>query len=243
MQKAYLEAISIPEAWSILDSTAKRTTVTIAVIDDGVEATHPDLEGTVIKGYNVIDKNDDTRPRGRHGTGMAGIVGAIRNNMIGLAGILDSVRILPIFDGEVPSFPAMADAFTYLINKRKDDVKVILMTEGSGSSSSQFVTDKILEATAAGMLVVVAAGNHHFDLDITPDFPCSFGRSPTDGVLCVAATYGTKMQLTDDSNFALAVDIAAPGNEIVTTDLRGKYATAKHTSPAAAIVAGIAGML
>ncbi|EER13863.1 thermitase, putative, partial [Perkinsus marinus ATCC 50983] len=188
MQKAYLEAISVPEAWGILDSIAERTPVTIAVIDDGIEAAHPDLKGTVIKGYNVVDKNDDTSPRGHHGTSMAGIIGAIRNNMIGLAGILDSVRILPIFDGEAPSFPAMADAFTYLINKRKDDVKVILMTEGSDSESSQALTDKIQEANAAGMLVVVTAGNKHRDLDINPDFPCSFGRSPADGVLCVAAT-------------------------------------------------------
>ncbi|EER07812.1 hypothetical protein Pmar_PMAR022019 [Perkinsus marinus ATCC 50983] len=90
---------------------------------------------------------------------MAGIVGAIRNNKIGMAGILDSVRILPIFDGKDLTYSAIEDAFTYLIDKRKGDVRVILMTEGSDSSSSQAVTDKILEATAAGMLVVVTAGN------------------------------------------------------------------------------------
>ncbi|EER06568.1 thermitase, putative [Perkinsus marinus ATCC 50983] len=243
MQKAYLEAISIPEAWGILDSTPKRTSVTIAVIDDGIEATHPDLKGTVIKGYNVVDKNDDTSPRGPHGTGMAGIIGAIRNNKIGIAGILDSVRILPISTGELSTWPAMADAFKYLINKRRDDVKVILMTEGSFSSRSKAVTDKIREATAAGMLVIVTAGNEYLDLDITPYFPCSFDRSPTDGVLCVTATYGTKMQLMDQSNFGLAVDIAAPGYKTVATILEGEYGTRSGTSGAAAIVAGIAGML
>ncbi|EER05583.1 thermitase, putative [Perkinsus marinus ATCC 50983] len=243
MQKAYLEAISVPEAWGILDSTPKRTPVTIAVIDDGIEATHPDLKGTVIKGYNVVDKNDDTSPRGEHGTSMAGIIGAIRNNKIGMAGILDNVRILPIFDGEKPTIPTLEDAFTYLINERKDDVKIILMTEGSDSKSSQALTDKILEANAAGMLVVVTAGNKHHDLDINPDFPCSFGRSPADGVLCVAATSRTKMRLTVESNFGSAVDIAAPGNKIFETVIKGQYATAKGTSEAAAIVAGIAGML
>ncbi|EEQ97195.1 hypothetical protein Pmar_PMAR008431 [Perkinsus marinus ATCC 50983] len=55
MQKAYLEAISVPEAWDIVDSGPKRTPVTIAVIDDGIEATHPDLKDIVIKGYNVVD--------------------------------------------------------------------------------------------------------------------------------------------------------------------------------------------
>ncbi|EER07813.1 thermitase, putative [Perkinsus marinus ATCC 50983] len=242
-QKDYLEAISIPEAWGILDSTAKRTPVTIAIIDEGIEATHPDLKGTVIKGYNVVDKNDDTRPRGPHGTYMAGIVGAIRNNKIGIAGVLDSVRILPIFDGEVSTYSAIEDAFTYLINKREGDVRVILMTAGSDSTSSQAVTEKIREATAAGMLVVITAGNEHLDLDKAPYFPCSFSRSPTDGVLCVAATYGSNMQLEDKSNFGSAVDIAAPGYDIATTFLEGVYGTTSGTSGAAAIVAGIAGML
>ncbi|EER07817.1 thermitase, putative [Perkinsus marinus ATCC 50983] len=239
-QKDYLEAISIPKAWGILDSTAKRTPVTIAIIDNGVEATHPDLKGTVIKGYNVVDKNDDTRPRGPHGTETAGIVGAIRNNKIGIAGVLDSVRILPIFDGEDSSYSAIEDAFTYLINKRKGDVRVILMTEGSDTSSSQAVTDKIRKATAAGMLVVITAENGHLDLDKAPYFPCSFSRSPTDGVLCVAATYGTKMQLMDESNFGLAVDIAAPGYNIVTTFLEGVYGITSETSSSAAIVTGTA---
>ncbi|EER06676.1 Thermitase, putative [Perkinsus marinus ATCC 50983] len=243
LQKAYLEAIYIPEAWGILDSTPKRTPVTIAVIDDGIEAIHPDLEGTVIKGYNVVNKNDDTRPRGPHGTQMAGIIGAIRNNRIGIAGILDSVRILPICTGKVSTWPAVADAFTYLIDKRKDDVKVILLAEGSTSTTSQAVTDKILAATAAGMLVVITAGNYGLDLDINPFFPCSYGRSPTDGVLCVAATHGTKMELTELSDFGLAVDIAAPGYKIATTFLKGEYGTASGTSEASAVVAGIAGML
>ncbi|EER04322.1 thermitase, putative [Perkinsus marinus ATCC 50983] len=241
LQKAYLKAISVPKAWNILDSTSQRTPVTIAVIDDGVQADHPDLQGVVTEGYNVIDKNADTHPRGPHGTMMAGILGAIRNNKIGIAGIADHLRVMPIYVGDKPSSRAMTDAFTYLISKRPD-VKVIVCGQGS-KTYYQSELKKILEAVSAGMLVVVAAGNDHLDLDIEEYFPCSLRGPYSDGVICVAATNGTRMQLDDESNFGSAVDIAAPGYQILATTTTGKYSKGTGTSGAAAIIAGMAGAL
>ncbi|EER13416.1 thermitase, putative, partial [Perkinsus marinus ATCC 50983] len=234
-QRAYLEGISVPKAWNILDSTSKRTPVTIAVIDDGVQADHPDLQGVVTEGYNVIDKNTDTHPRGPHGTMMAGILGAIRNNKIGIAGIADHLRIMPIYISDKPSFGGMTDAFTYLISKRPD-VKVILFSQGFKTYYPPLLK-KILEAVSAGMLVVVAAGNDHSDLDTEEYYPCSLSGPYTDGVICVAASNGTRMQLDDESNFGSAVDIAAPGYQILATTPTGKYGKGTGTSGAAAIVA------
>ncbi|EEQ99506.1 thermitase, putative, partial [Perkinsus marinus ATCC 50983] len=228
-------------AWNILDSTSKRTPVTIAVIDDGVQADHPDLQGVVTEGYNVIDKNTDTHPRGPHGTMMAGILGAIRNNKIGIAGIADRLRVMPIYTSDKPSFGGMTDAFTYLISKRPD-VKVILFSQGFKTYYPPLLK-KILEAVSAGMLVVVAAGNDHSDLDTEEYYPCSLSGPYTDGVICVAASNGTRMQLDDESNFGSAVDIAAPGYQILATTSTGKYGKGTGTSGAAAIVAGMAGML
>ncbi|EER07451.1 thermitase, putative [Perkinsus marinus ATCC 50983] len=240
-QKAYLEAISVPKAWNILDSTSKRTPVTIAVIDDGVQADHPDLQGVVTEGYNVIDKNADTHPRGPHGTMMAGILGAIRNNKIGIAGIADHLRVMPIYVGDKASSRAMTDAFTYLISKRPD-VKVIVCGQGS-KTYYQSELKKILEAVSAGMLVVVVAGNDHLDLDIEEYFPCSLRGPYSDGVICVAATNGTRMQLDDESNFGSAVDVAAPGYQILGTTPTGTYSKGTGTCGATGIIAGIAGML
>ncbi|EEQ98933.1 thermitase, putative [Perkinsus marinus ATCC 50983] len=240
-QKAYLKAISVPKAWGILDSTPERTPVTIAVIDDGIEASHPDLKGTVIKGYNVVDKNDDTSPQGPHGTNMAGIIGAIRNNKIGIAGILDGVRILPISTGETSDENKDADAFEYLTLKKTGDVKVVLLTDGF-KVPVPFLMHKIQAAVAAGMLVVIAAGNEHLDMDKTKRYPCPPPGPHREGIICVAAT-GDGMRLEDVSNFGSAVDIAAPGYLILDTDLGGLYSAGTGTSGAAAIVAGIAGML
>ncbi|EER18432.1 Thermitase, putative [Perkinsus marinus ATCC 50983] len=240
-QKAYLEAISVPKAWDILDSTSKRTPVTIAVIDDGVQADHPDLQGTVIKGYNVIDKNTDTHPRGPHGTMMAGIAGAIRNNKIGIAGIADHLRILPIYIGVKPALDPGVAAFEYLIAKRSD-VRVILFSLGFKINYPPLL-HKILEAVSAGMLVVVPAGNAHLDLDTAEYYPCSLNEPYMDGVICAAATNGTKMQLDDESNFGSPVDIAAPGYRLLTTAPNGEYVKITGTSGAAAIIAGVAGML
>ncbi|EER08736.1 thermitase, putative [Perkinsus marinus ATCC 50983] len=241
-QKAYLEAISVPMAWGILDSIPKRTQVTIAVIDDGIEASHPDLKGTVIKGYNVVDKNDDTSPRGPHGTHMAGIIGAIRNNKIGIAGILNDVRILPISTGEIPYNVDGAKAFKYIVRETKGDVKVVLYTVDF-TGPVPILMQRIHAAAAAGMLVVVTAGNEHMDMDKIKDYPCSGRKLHREGIICVAATEGTEMQLHDASNFGSAVDIAAPGYKISTTHLDGQYSQDTGTSAAAAIVAGIAGML
>ncbi|EEQ99945.1 thermitase, putative [Perkinsus marinus ATCC 50983] len=240
-QKAYLEAISVPEAWSILATAPKRTPVTIAVIDDGIEADHPDLKGRVIEGYNVIDKNTDTHPRGPHGTMMTGILGAITNNKIGIAGVVDGVRVLPIFTGEKAEGATDLDAFQYLIDERKD-VKVILYTATYKLAYPPLLR-KILEAVIAGMLVVVSAGNNHVDMDVTKEFPCTLSGQHRDGVICVAATNDTKMQLDDESNFGSTVDIATPGYRLLATSTGGTYKLVTGTSAAAAIAAGVAGML
>mmetsp|Transcript_5390 Transcript_5390/g.4620 ORF Transcript_5390/g.4620 Transcript_5390/m.4620 type:complete len:142 (-) Transcript_5390:143-568(-) len=119
-QKPYLEAINVPSAWERLVSTrVEREKVTIAVIDSGVQSDHPDLVANVIKGYNVIDHNDDTHDRRGHGTKMAGVIGATLNNSIGLAGVMDLVNIMPIFDGEPVLEAGTTAAVDYVIRNKK----------------------------------------------------------------------------------------------------------------------------
>ncbi|EER01525.1 subtilisin, putative [Perkinsus marinus ATCC 50983] len=184
VQKDYLEAISVPKAWGIVDSAPKRT----------------------------------------HNT------------------ILDGVSILPIFKGEIPTNVNDTKALEYLIREKKGDVKVVLLTDGF-TAPVPLPMQIIQRAAVAGMLVVISAGNRHLDMDKTEYYPCSRRGLHGGGIFCVAATNGTKMQLDDESNFGSAVDIAAPGYNLAETNFNEGYSRGTGTSGAAAIVAGIAGML
>src|SRR3954451_14148516 len=90
-QNAVFEAVDLPRAW---DVTTGSPDVVIAVVDSGVDASHPDLAGAVDQGYDFVDR--DTDATDGHGTGVAGIAAARANNGIGAAGVCWSCRILPL---------------------------------------------------------------------------------------------------------------------------------------------------
>ncbi|MGH9011043.1 MAG: S8 family serine peptidase, partial [Acidimicrobiia bacterium] len=92
-QASYLSAIGVPSAW---DMTTGSEGVVVAVLDSGIDASHPDLAGRVVAGRNVVDSNDDTTDRSGHGTSMAGIIGAATNNALGVAGVAWAAKIMPV---------------------------------------------------------------------------------------------------------------------------------------------------
>ncbi|KAF4658909.1 hypothetical protein FOL47_007783 [Perkinsus chesapeaki] len=177
-----------------------------------------------------------------HGTLMAGVLGATINNTIGIAGVMDLVNIMPIsLENDATDEPE-ADSIDYAIrNKDTKGVKIILMAI-SGEVRRPKVTEKIKEAVAAGLLVIVTAGNRGYDITKDKRYPCALTEH-LPGMLCVAATRNTEMKLDTVSNYGDYVDIAAPGVDILTTFIQQPYLTFRGTSPAAAIVAGVAAML
>ncbi|KAF4655162.1 hypothetical protein FOL47_009556 [Perkinsus chesapeaki] len=246
-QASYLEAINVPAAWRRLTSTrVKRKKVTVALIDSGVKPDHPDLVGNLVTGYNVIRHNTNTSDPNGHGTNMAGVFGATINNSVGIAGVMDLVNILPIsvenyFIGD------HSDSFDYAIrNKKTRDISIILMAI-SGGIFREGVANKIKEAVKAGMLVIVTAGNKGKNITTDKAYPCAL-TAQLPGMLCVAGTENTEMKLAPFSDYANYVDIAAPGADIATTGIatgtnRFAYEIVGGTSPASAIIAGVAAML
>ncbi|MCA1842419.1 MAG: S8 family serine peptidase, partial [Actinobacteria bacterium] len=92
-QAAYLNTIGVPSAW---DMTTGSESVVVAVLDSGIDATHPDLAGRVVAGRNVVKSSNDTTDDLGHGTNMAGIIGAVTNNALGVAGVAWAAKVMPV---------------------------------------------------------------------------------------------------------------------------------------------------
>ena len=222
-------ASNLPAAW---DVTTGSESVSIAIVDSGVQATHPDLAGGVDPGYDFVDRDTDPADVVGHGTAVAGVAAARADNGLGAAGACWSCRILPLRvlgpDG-FARFATMALAIDEAVARGAAVVNLSLYGENRNGA----LEASIRRARAAGVVVVAAAGNEG---TTTPQYPAAYAD-----VLGVAAT---------DENGGLAVyssrgdwvKLAAPGCT-PTTQLGGGYGAGCGTSGAAPVVAGIVGLM
>ena len=199
-------------ATSAWDSQIGSSAIKVAVVDTGIAMDHPDLAANIDRadGYDFTshdaDPTDSADPDQGHGTFISGIIGAVGNNGIGIAGInwnasLMAVRSPLDVAGEVA-------AFNYA---RDHGARVINYSAGSGQFSA---TELAAINAAPDVLFSVAAGNDHSNNDAQPTYPCAY---PPANVICVAST-GQHDTLSGFSNFGPAtVDLAAPGENILST--------------------------
>ncbi|KAF4672516.1 hypothetical protein FOL47_000431 [Perkinsus chesapeaki] len=118
LQQYYLGFTGVPTAWERMASApAKRSKVTVALVDTGVRPDHPDLVN-LIPGYNMVTKTTNTADKFGHGTRMSGVIGATINNSLGVAGVMDLVNIMPIAV-ELEIFEqVLCDSVDYAIHHR-----------------------------------------------------------------------------------------------------------------------------
>jgi subtilisin family serine protease len=221
--------------------------VTVAVVDSGVDDSHPDLAGAVVNGPDFVDNDSDPNDEQGHGTAIAGIIAAQANNGIGVRGAAPGVKILAIrvldknnsgtTDNEAKGIDAAVRMGAQVIN-----LSITAAPNALASIlPSSLLVGSIEKAVSAGVVVVAAAGNYALPL-------CS---QPTliSRILCVG---GVNRQLTRSSysNYGLRVDIVAPGGEttsqedaIVSTGRGGSYTASAGTSEAAPQVAAAAALL
>ena len=248
------EDIRAEEAW---DVTVGHSNVVVAVMDTGVKLDHVDLAANLVTGYDFGDNDNDPSPDPvsgvEHGTHVAGTVGAVGDNGIGVAGVNWNSRIMPLKVATVVtnilgieeaglSSDAILAALEYAVT---NGIKISNHSYG-GPAFSGVEYEMIAYAQANDHLFVAAAGNEGTSNDDgapLPAYPASYNL---DNIISVAAA-DHDGQLAYFSNYGSnSVDIAAPGVDILSTYLYGDldgYEKLSGTSMAAPHVAGVAGLL
>lgn len=193
-----------------------RSTVTIAVIDSGIDPNHPDLASKVVPGYDFANGDADPRDDNGHGTHVAGIAAAATNNGTGVAGVSWQARIMPVkvTDDEGSGTVAMVtDGITYAY---QHGAKVLNLSLG-GPGYSMTQQNAVNAAHAASALVVAAMGNDNISL---PFYPAAYNN-----VVAVSATNNADTK-SYYSNYGFHVDLAAPGGAMsIYGDTGGIYST------------------
>ena len=231
-QKAYFELLRLPQAYD--EWTGSPDTV-IAVLDSGVDRTHPDLVTRLLPG------DDDVAG---HGTQVAGVAAAATNNGIGIAGAAHTASILPIRVLDEDGKATDADVAAGIERAIDAEVDIInLSLGGGGGGAGGALATAIQRAIAADIVVVASAGNGGAPF---PVFPAAYP-----GVLAVASTnHGGEVSWF--SQHGPWVDIAAPGASIRTTmrlvddnndDARDGFGWNSGTSFSAPLVAGVAALV
>lgn len=219
---------------SVFNTVTLTGSATVALLDTGVDATHPDLAENVITGRSILDgSNGLTDPSG-HGTRMAGIIAAVTDNNIGIAGVASTgVKVMPVTVLDATGSGQDSDIIAGIIWAVNSGADVILMPF-SNPDYSQHLQDAIDYAWNKGAVLVAATGNSALN---SPTFP-----SGDRGVIGVSASDQNDF-LAPFSNTGANVFLAAPGVDIYTTDLSNSYSYISGTSTSSAIVAGVAAFM
>ncbi len=232
-QQEDLEQIRVPEVWP---TTIGDPSVVVAVIDSGVDLTHPDIAGvTVVAPRNEIWNNTDVTDDNGHGTHVAGTIIARTDNATGIAGIAPASSLMPIkvLDADGQGF--FSDILDGMDWARTHGADVINLSLGGILEPAQvaLIQPTFTAARSAGILVVAAAGNSGMQI---MEYPAGLR-----GVVSVAAVDQTDLQ-ADFSTFNRGVDLAAPGVDILSTTA-GAYEEGSGTSMASPHVAGVAALI
>lgn len=235
--------------------------MTVAVLDSGIDISNPELAGNLwtntaeldgngldddrngfvddVHGPDVVNGDGDPADGLGHGTAVASVIGARGDNGIGISGVAWRVRLMPVKVLGDNGWGTTASVITGLRYALAKGARIINMSV-NGADASQALDEAIREAEAQGALVVTSAGNDGGDRDQVASYPASIA-SPA--LLTVASTNRAGRLAYSSAYGANTVDIAAPGEDILTSDLGGRYAPRSGTSFAAAYVTGAAALL
>ena len=262
-----LDVLNMQQAWGIEQGKPQ---VTVAVVDSGIASRHPEFRSQIWENIGEIPRNgidddgngyiddkngwdfsdaptlpgsgdwtvrdNDPEDETGHGTHVSGIVAAKVNNGLGVAGIAPNCRLMPLragFKYGGGAYLQNDDLAAAIVYAADNGARVINMSWGD-TVRAFIIEDAVAYAHHRGCVLVGAAGNSAA--------AGSYYPAALKPVISVAGL-GQEKQLYDGSNFGATIDIAAPGEEILSTALNGEYRKRDGTSMAAAHVSGVAALV
>jgi subtilisin family serine protease len=228
-----MRRIEAVPAWAL--STGKPDLL-VAVLDSGVDFSHPDLSGNLLPGHDFVNGDSNPTDDYGHGTHVTGILAAHLNNGLGVAGVAPLATVLPLKvlnDRGSGTYADIAAGITFAAANGADIINLSL----GGDSPSAILQQAVLNASASGVLLVASAGNQGLG---SVTYPARY-----DEVLAVAATDHYDLW-PSYSNWGPEVDLAAPGGtgaDQVWSTWPGGYGWKYGTSMAAPHVSGTAALL
>lgn len=248
----HLNAVKAPDGWKISKGSPS---VVVAVIDDGIDASHPMFKGRIVNAYNVYTQNNALSRGEGHGTHTAGLaVGSLDYKNQGAAGIAPDCMLMPVqvIDNNMCPLSALVSGVMYSVHKGADVVNISIGPSFQGLNQlpielqnqiaqTQFknvekLWNRVCKLAAdKNSILVFAAGNDDILSSIPPE-----NRS------AVAITVGAvdqKLYPTDFTNYGPCTDISAPGKEIYSSFPIKDFRSCDGTSMAAPIVTGTVALM
>lgn len=225
----HLPRIAVEPAWALASGMGRG--VTVAVLDSGAQPDHPDLEGVLARGWNVVEGNANTQDLHGHGTSVVGLLAAQLNNGRGVAGMASGARIMPIRVTQ-PDGNARTSDIALGIQRAADEGARIVNISFDGVMGSALIRSAAQMMVRQGGLVVVAAGNR--GVEETLELQA--------GLLVVGAI-DERDTRPAWANFGGHLALAAPGEGLWTTGLGSGYRVVWGTSFAAPLVAATAALM
>jgi thermitase len=251
--------INALKAWTVTRGSKK---VIVAVIDTGIDYTHPDLAVNMWKnpkeipgngkdddgngfvddvyGYDFANKDADPMDDHRHGTHCAGTIGAVHDT-VGVAGVMHEVQLMAVkflSGGGSGTLEAAVESIGYATRMGAH----VMSNSWGGGPFTQALFESIKAATDRGTVFVAAAGNYASDNDKTPFYPSNYGTQIA-GVIAVAAIDRAGKPASFTNRGKTSVHVAAPGVNILSSVLKGNYEFLSGTSMATPHVSGIVGLV
>ncbi|MCC7429805.1 S8 family serine peptidase, partial [bacterium] len=220
--------LDVNNAWTI---TTGSSAIKVAIIDEGVDLVHPDLQANLLAGYDATGLGSNGAPSGNdaHGTNCAGIVAALGNNNLGIAGIAYSCKIIPVRiaygsgSSWVTTDTQIGNGISWAWQTAGADV---LSNSWGGGSSTSLINTPISNAVTSGRSglgapVLFAAGND----DSSVSYPATLTNVIAVGAMSMCNQRKSTTSCDNETwwggNYGTNLDISAPGVKIYSTDISG----------------------